>query len=60
MLQHVPNGNQYCGQCSLYVPDQNGDGFGACTWVKRKIHPCDFCPLFAEYGGEDTVSCPQA
>jgi hypothetical protein len=58
-LQHIPNGNQYCGKCSLYVPDQNGDGFGACASVAGKIHPCDWCLLYSEYSGE-TVSCGQA
>lgn len=56
-LQHEPSGNQYCGNCSLYVPDQNGDGFGACLSVKGKIHPCDWCVLYTEHAGEGVVSC---
>ncbi|PQJ33412.1 hypothetical protein BSZ35_01295 [Salinibacter sp. 10B] len=56
-LQHKPSGNQYCGNCSLYVPDQNGDGFGACLSVKGKIHPCDWCILYTEHSGEGVVSC---
>lgn len=59
-LQHEPSGNQYCGNCSLYVPDQNGDGFGACLSVKGKIHPCDWCVLYTEHAGEGVVSCAQA
>ena len=59
-LQHKPSGNQYCGNCSLYVPDQNGDGFGACLSVKGKIHPCDWCILYTEHSGEGVVSCGQA
>ncbi|MFC7045622.1 hypothetical protein ACFQH6_09585 [Halobacteriaceae archaeon GCM10025711] len=57
-FQHVPSGDSYCGSCSLYVPDQDGDGFGACSSVKGKIHPCDFCILYTEYDG-DPVSCSQ-
>lgn len=56
-LQHKPSGNQYCGNCSLYVPDQNGDGFGACLSVKGKIHPCDWCILYTEHSGEGVVPC---
>lgn len=53
MLQHKPSDSQSCGSCSLYVPDQDGDGFGACTSVAGKIHPCDWCLLYAEYSGDD-------
>lgn len=59
LLQHVPNGGQYCGKCSLYVPDQNDDGFGACVTVEGKIHPCDYCILFTEYNGDDAATCEQ-
>lgn len=59
-LQHEPKGNQYCGNCSLYVPDQNDDGFGACLSVEGKIHPCDWCVLYTEHSGEGVVPCPQA
>lgn len=59
-LQHSPEGNQYCGNCSLYVPDQNGDGFGACLSVAGKIHPCDWCVLYTEHTGEGVVSCAAA
>ncbi|MFW6003538.1 MAG: hypothetical protein ACOCPT_03865 [Halanaeroarchaeum sp.] len=54
---HEPSGDQYCGNCSLYVPDQDGDGFGACVVVQGKIHPCDYCNLWAEYDGDDAVPC---
>jgi hypothetical protein len=57
MLQHEPNQGQYCGNCALFVPDQNDDGFGACASVEGTIHPCDFCLLYTEHGGEDTVPC---
>lgn len=59
-LQHTPEGNQYCGNCSLYVPDQDGDGFGGCLSVAGKIHPCDWCLLYTEHSGEGVVSCAQA
>jgi len=59
-FQHVPNGGQNCGTCSLYVPDEDGDGYGACTAVAGKIHPCDWCLLYTEYTGEDGVPCEQA
>lgn len=59
-LQHEPEGGQYCGNCSLYVPDQNGDGFGACLSIEGKIHPCDWCVLYTEHSGEGVVSCAQA
>lgn len=58
--QHSPKGDQYCGNCSLYVPDENGDGFGACAVVAGKIHPCDWCNLYTEYTGEGAVECAKA
>lgn len=57
LLQHTPNGDQNCGTCSLYVPDQNDDGFGACTVVAGKINPCDWCLLYSEYSGDDGIPC---
>ena len=56
-FQHEPEGEQYCGNCSQYVPDQTGDGFGACYLVDGKIHPCDYCILWVEYDGDDPVPC---
>jgi hypothetical protein len=56
-FQHTPKGDQYCGNCSQYVPDQTGDGFGACYLVDGKIHPCDYCILWVEYEGDDAVPC---
>lgn len=55
--RHTPSGQQDCGNCSLFVPDQNGDGFGACISVKGKIHHCDHCALYSPYNGDDTVPC---
>lgn len=59
MLQHEPSDGQNCGTCALYVPDQDGDGFGACTTVAGKIHPCDWCLLYSEYSGEGGIECEQ-
>jgi hypothetical protein len=56
-FQHEPEGEQYCGNCSQYVPDRTGDGFGACYLVDGKIHPCDYCILWVEYDGDDPVPC---
>lgn len=57
-FQHTPNGDQYCGNCEEFVPDENGDGFGACLKVAGKINPCDWCALYAgPYEGDDAVSC---
>ena len=56
-FQHEPNGEQYCGNCALYVPDGNDDGFGACSSVAGKIHPCDYCILYTEHTGDNTVPC---
>lgn len=54
---HSPSDDQYCGNCALYVPDQDDDGFGACTAVSGKIHPCDYCNLWSSYDGDDAVPC---
>lgn len=55
--EHSPNGDQHCGNCGLYVTDQNDDGYGACTVVQGTIHPCDWCNLWSSYDGDDTVPC---
>lgn len=54
---HEPSGDQNCGNCGLFVPDQDGDGFGACILVQGKIHACDYCDLWSSYDGDDTVAC---
>lgn len=57
-FQHVPDGDQYCGNCEEYVPDEDGDGFGACLKVAGKIHPCDWCALYVgPYEGDDVATC---
>lgn len=35
-----------CGNCAEYVPDQNGDGFGACAEVEGYIGPDDWCVIW--------------
>jgi len=42
------------------VPDEDGDGYGACTAVAGKISHCDWCLLYTEYTGEDGVPCEQS
>ena len=56
-FNHKPEEGEYCGMCQHYVPDEDGDGFGACTEVQGKIHPCDHCGRFDKYEGDDTVPC---
>ncbi len=55
--QHTPDGEQFCGNCGLFVPDQDGDGFGACTLVQGKIHHCDWCSAYSPYDGDGVVPC---
>ncbi|MEF8772390.1 hypothetical protein [Halodesulfurarchaeum sp.] len=56
--QHTPESDQYCGNCEEYVPDEDGDGYGACLKVAGKIHPCDWCALYVgPYEGDDVASC---
>jgi len=35
-----------CGNCAEYIPDVNGDGFGACARVEGYIDPEDWCVLW--------------
>ncbi|ELZ80331.1 high-potential iron-sulfur protein [Haloferax larsenii] len=37
---------QDCGNCAEYIPDKNGDGFGACARVEGYIDPADWCSLW--------------
>lgn len=59
MLQHTPSDGKACASCTLYVPDANDDGYGACTSVEGPIHPCDFCVLYDAYEGEIPDPCEQ-
>ncbi|KAB1197893.1 MULTISPECIES: hypothetical protein [Haloferax] len=35
-----------CGNCAEYIPDINGDGFGACAKVEGYVDPEDWCVLW--------------
>ena len=35
-----------CGNCAEYIPDKNGDGFGACAKVEGYVDPEDWCVLW--------------
>ncbi|WP_262342809.1 high-potential iron-sulfur protein [Haloplanus rubicundus] len=37
---------QDCGNCAEYIPDRNGDGFGACAKVEGYVDPADWCVLW--------------
>jgi hypothetical protein len=37
---------QDCGNCAEYIPDKNGDGFGACAKVEGYVDPADWCVLW--------------
>jgi len=35
-----------CGNCAEYIPDRNGDGFGACAKIEGYVDPADWCVLW--------------
>ncbi|MHB9286018.1 high-potential iron-sulfur protein [Halobacteriales archaeon Cl-PHB] len=37
-----------CGNCSEYIADKNGDGFGACAAVEGYIDGADWCTIWEE------------
>ena len=37
---------QNCGNCAEYIPDKNGDGFGACAKVEGYVDPEDWCTIW--------------
>lgn len=37
---------EHCGNCAEYIPDKNGDGFGACAKVEGYVDPADWCVLW--------------
>ncbi|MFC6990095.1 high-potential iron-sulfur protein [Haloplanus sp. GCM10025708] len=49
--QSSPRNGQRCSGCRYYVPDQNGDGLGACAIVEGKIEPDGYCVSYAAYDG---------
>lgn len=38
-----------CANCAEYVPDTNGDGYGACAAVEGYIGPEDWCSLWVAF-----------
>jgi hypothetical protein len=38
--------NQDCGNCAEYIPDRNGDGFGACAKVEGYVDTADWCAIW--------------
>jgi len=38
-----------CGNCADFIPDQNGDGFGACSEVEGYVDEADWCALWEEF-----------
>jgi hypothetical protein len=44
--QPEPNDGQRCDGCQFYIPDQNGDGMGACAIVEGQIAPEGWCTSF--------------
>ena len=38
-----------CGNCADFIPDQNGDGFGACAEVEGYADEADWCALWEAY-----------
>ncbi|ERH07692.1 MAG: iron-sulfur protein, putative nitrous oxide reductase [Halonotius sp. J07HN4] len=47
--QPTPNNGQRCDGCQYYVPDQNGDGMGACTLISGQVDPEGWCFSYAVY-----------
>ncbi|MEA5388069.1 high-potential iron-sulfur protein [Haloarculaceae archaeon H-GB11] len=40
------NPGQACGNCAEYIPDKNGDGWGACAKVEGYIAVEDWCVIY--------------
>ncbi|MDY6775071.1 MAG: high-potential iron-sulfur protein [Halobacteria archaeon] len=49
--QSHPSSGQQCNGCVQYIPDKNGDGYGACALVQGYINPTGYCSLYAAYQG---------
>lgn len=47
--QSQPSNNQRCDGCTYWIPDESGDGLGACAVVEGKIEPQGWCNLFSPY-----------
>jgi len=42
-----------CANCADFIPDQNGDGFGACAEVEGYIGAEDYCVIWEPLEGHD-------
>jgi High potential iron-sulfur protein./TAT (twin-arginine translocation) pathway signal sequence. len=49
--QPTPKNDQRCDGCQYYVPDQNGDGMGACTLIAGEVDPAGWCFSYAAHDG---------
>jgi hypothetical protein len=48
----VGPGGETCENCHEFIPDKNGDGYGACTRVEGYIGAEDWCDLWESVEGE--------
>lgn len=48
--QSEPSEDQQCSNCFFYIPDQNGDGLGACAIVEGTIEPQGWCVSYSPQG----------
>ena len=47
----VPNGNQACGNCALFIPASSSNGQGRCKSVAGVISPSGWCHIWAPEKG---------
>ena len=45
--QDKPNGNQKCGECSLFIPAKSASADGECKVVEGSISPNGWCTAFS-------------
>ena len=45
--QSSPSSGQRCDGCMYWIPDQNGDGLGACAIIANEIEPDGWCSRYA-------------
>lgn len=48
--QSEPSDGEQCSNCIFYIPDQNGDGLGACAIVEGTIEPEGWCASYSPQG----------
>jgi hypothetical protein len=49
--QDEPADGRQCSGCQFYIPDQNGDGVGACAIVAGNVAPEAYCVSYVAYEG---------